>query len=452
MDAHWQQQIRRLNRHRWVIWTPLAFAFLASYFHRTATGVVADSLMRDFSIARASELGGLASIYFYTYAIMQMPAGMLADYYGPRRTISLALIVATLGAAIFGLARSVPVLYCGRFLSSLGVSLIYVNIVKIHAEWFRGREFATMIGLLVVAGSAGFLIAATPLAFFVDCFGWRASFLTIAAYSLVAAVACWWLVRDRPTEVGLPAIAAVEASEGQAPATAGTPAETAPPRDVWASLRSILANPCTWWPFLASVTIYGVYMAFMGLWAVPYFMQIYGMTRVAASNHVLLMALGTMVGGPAIGFISDRLAIRRLPNVLASIGFLLVWLLLTVWNGGRPPVWALYPICFGIGLGMSGVNLNVACGKEANSPRLTGVVAGIVNSGSFVGAALLQPLFGWFLDSHWQGVTEHGVRIYPLAAYQSAFWFCAAVVGLGILCTLLIKETGAVNICAGDQR
>jgi sugar phosphate permease len=440
MDT-WQQRIKRLNRRRWVVWVPLAFAFLASYFHRTATGVVADSLMREFAIGRAAEMGGLASVYFYTYAVMQMPAGILADTLGPRRTVFLALLVATLGAAVFGLAHNMTWLYIGRILSSLGVSLIYVNIVKIHAEWFRLREFATMTGLIVVAGSVGFLLAATPLAVFVDWFGWRVSFLAIAAYSLLAAVFCGWLVRDKPADAELPSLAEVEAGEG---ATRILSAET--DCDVFSGLKTVLRNPYTWWPFLASVAIYGVYMAFMGLWAVPYFMQIYGMSRVEASNHVLLMAAGTMAGAPLIGIISDRLSIRRLPNLLTSAGFLGIWLLFTVWNGGKPPAWAWYPLCLGVGLGMSGVNLNVACGKEVNSPRVTGIVAGIVNSGSFVGAALLQPWFGWMLDRRWQGAIEQGVKVYPLAAYQSAFWLCAAVLGLGVLFTALIKETNCANI------
>ncbi|HEX2955025.1 MAG TPA: MFS transporter, partial [Bacillota bacterium] len=101
--------------------------------------------------------------------------------------------------------------------------------------------------------------------------------------------------------------------------------------------------------------------------------------------------------------------------------------------------------------GMSGVNLNVACGKEVNPPSMTGMVAGFVNSGGFIGAALLQPLFGLILDRNWQGAVENGVRVYPLSAYQNAFWWCTVVLGLGVLFTCLIKETGGVNICLAKQ-
>ncbi len=443
MDVIAEQQIKRLNRYRWIVWTPLAFAFLASYFHRTATGVVADSLMREFAITRAADIGGLSSVYFYIYAVMQVPAGILADTFGPRRTVLLALITATLGAAVFSMAQNIPMLYLGRILSSVGVSLIYISIVKIHAEWFRTREFTTMTGLVVVAGSAGFLLAATPLALMVEWFGWRIAFLTIAAYSIIAAIACWCLVKDRPADLGLPGISELETGEGIVKESNIVENNN---YNVFDNFKTVIRNLATWWPFLASVAIYGVYMAFMGLWGFPYLMQIYGMTRVAASNYIMAMSIGTLIGAPLIGFVSDRLALRRLPNVVVSTGFLVLWLILTIWNGGKPPVWALYPLCFGIGLGMSGVNLNVACGKEITPPSMTGLVAGLVNSGSFVGAALLQPFFGWVLDRHWQGVMEHGVRIYPLSAYQNAFWWCAIVLGCGVVFTCLIKETRGTNI------
>ncbi len=441
MDDVTKEQIKQLNRRRWIIWAPLAFAFLATYFHRTATGVVADSLMREFSITRASEISGLASVYFYIYAVMQAPAGILADTFGPRHTILLALVTATLGSIVFSLAQNIPMLYIGRVLSSIGVSLIYISIVKIHAEWFRTREFTTMTGLIVVAGSAGFLLAATPLAIMVDWFGWRIAFLVIGTYSMISAIACWCLVKDRPVDLGLPDIVTVEAGEGVVKEP--IPVE---PYDVIDGLKTVISNTATWWPFLASLAIYGVYMAFMGLWGVPYFMQVYGMTRVAASNYIMAMSIGTMIGAPLVGLISDRFALRRLPNLAFSMVFLALWLALVLWNGGKPPVWALYPLCFGLGLGMSGGNLNVACGKEVNPPSMTGMVAGIVNSGSFIGAALLQPLFGWVLDHHWQGTMEGGVRAYPLSAYQNAFWWCAIILGLGVLFTYLIKETKGVNI------
>ncbi len=432
----WQALVRALERRRWIVWAPVALAFLAAYFHRTATGVVADSLMRDFAIERAAELGVLSSIYFYTYAAMQVPAGILADFWGPRRAITLALLIATAGAVLFGASESMGALYAGRFLSSVGVGLLFINLIKIHADWFRLREFGTMGGLTVLVGNSGSLLAATPLAFVVEALDWRAAFYIIAAYSLGMAAVCWLAIRDRPADVGLPPIAAVEEREG------GAPAATVTARDsVAACIGAVLGNRFTWPPFLAAVAIYGVFMSFLGVWGVPYFMQVYGMSRVEASNLMLLVVAGNMIGGPLVGFFSDRLGYRRLPFTVATALFLAVWLTLTVWNGGRPPVWAVYPIALAIGLGVSGLTISVACVREVNLPHMTGIAAGITNSGPFVGAALMQPLFGWVLDVHWQGAVENGVKVYPAEAWQSAFWLCAATLAVGLALTLLIKET-----------
>jgi sugar phosphate permease len=432
----WQARVRELERRRWIVWVPVALAFWAAYFHRTATGVVADSLMRDFAIGRAAELGVLSSIYFYTYAAMQLPAGILADFWGPRRTITLALVIATGGAVLFGASESMTALYAGRFLSSVGVGLLFINLVKIHAEWFRLREFGTMGGLTVLVGNTGSLLAATPLAFVVEALDWRAAFYIIAAYSLAMAAVCWLVIRDRPADVGLPPIATVEEREGGAPAATTTASDS-----VSACIGSVLGNRYTWPPFLAAVAVYGVFMAFLGVWGVPYFMQVYGMSRVEASNLMLLMVAGNMIGGPLVGFFSDRLGYRRLPFTVAAAFFLAVWLTLTVWNAGKPPVWAVYPIALAIGLGVSGITISVACVREVNPPHMTGIAAGITNSGPFVGAALMQPIFGGVLDLYWQGAVENGVKVYPGSAWQSAFWLCAAVLAVGLALTLLIKET-----------
>jgi sugar phosphate permease len=436
LDNASQLQIKQWKKKRWYVWIPLALAFLTSYFHRTSMGVVSDSLMRDFSITSAADLGIMSSIYFYTYAAMQMPTGILADYFGPRRVISSALLIAGAGAMLMGWAESLVMLYIGRFLASLGVSLIYVNIVKIHAEWFRLREFGTMTGLIALAGSIGFFISATPLAIVVESFGWRSAFYSIAVYSIVFALLCWLFVKDSPVEVGLPSIAELEGRKDKS--DNGKPC-------IKEGIKAVVLNPYTWWPFLACACVYGVYMAFMGIWGVPYFMQVYGMTRVAAANYMLAVAVGTMIGGPIVGILSDRIKLRRAPFVWFTVFFLAIWLVLTVWQEGKPPVWSLYPLCFSIGLGMSGINLAVACAKEVNSPLVTGLAAGVANSSGFIGAAVMQPAFGWILDRNWQGIMEQGVRIYPQSAYQSAFWLCGIILFVGLVCTLLIKETGCTN-------
>lgn len=440
-DAACQQKIRRLEKRRWIIWIPLALAFLTVYFHRIAPGVVTDQLMRDFGITRAAQMGALSSIYFYTYALVQIPAGIMADYWGPRRTVACALLVSAIGAVSFGLSNSLFGLYAGRFFSSLGSGLIYVSIMKIHAEWFRGREFGTMSGLIVFVGNIGAILAATPLAFLIENLGWRPSFFILFGYTISIAAVCWLIIRDRPTDAGLPSIAEIEAYEG----TPRSP-DTQDTISIINGVRKILGNRYTWAPFYSSVAVYGVYMAFIGIWGVPYFTEVYGMTRTEAASLVMAATIGNMVGGPLAGYLSDRLRLRRLPYICLTVIFLMAWLVLIICNGTKCPEWALYLICFAIGIGVSGNPLTIACVKEVNNPRTTGIAAGIANSGAFIGASIMQPAFGWILDKNWGGVMEQGVKIYSSAAYASAFWFCAIVLISGVVSTFMIQETKCSNI------
>lgn len=420
---------------------PLALAFLTVYFHRIAPGVVTDQLMRDFGITQAAQMGALSSIYFYTYAIVQIPAGIMADYWGPRRTVACALLVSACGAVSFGLSEGMLGLYIGRFFSSLGSGLIYVSIVKIHAEWFRAREFGTMSGVIVFVGNIGAVLAATPLAFLVENFGWRSSFYIISSYTLIIAVACWLIARDRPTDVKLPSIEEIEAYEGTTRSLV-----TQDSMSIITGVRKVFGNRYTWAPFFTSVAIYGVYMAFVGIWGVPYFTQVYGMTRMEAANFVMAATIGNMVGGPLGGYLSDRLGLRRWPYTCFTILLIISWLVLTICTGTKLSEWALYLICFTIGVGVSGNTLTVACVKEVNHPRITGIAAGIANSGAFVGAALMQPAFGWILDLHWEGVMDQGVKIYSNTAYVNAFWWCTVVLIGGVISTFMIRETKCSNI------
>lgn len=397
-------EIQSLEKRRWFICLPLACAVILVYFHRFAMGVVSDSIIREFGITQAAELGLLSSVYFYTYAALQVPAGIFADFCGPRRTVTVALAVAAFGTVIFAWSPTLPWLYGGRLLIGIGVACIFVNTTKIFAEWFRSREFGTMNGLANFIGNAGFVLATSPLAFMVETTGWRTAFYIVGIITLLVAGYCWWIVRDNPTGYGWPSIRQIEAREGGGPA-----ASTVKSYSVASSVYTVFTNIHTWPPFIAAATAYSVFAAFGG---VPYFMQVYGMSRLAAAHQLIVLPVGYMLGGPVMGFLSDRMGSRRIPFVgLLALAWV-SWLVLTLWNGGKPPSELLIPLFFSLGVGFSGASFALTCSKEVNPPETTGVAIGLVNMGPFIGAAIMQPLFGLVLDLHWLGVVDNGLKLY----------------------------------------
>ncbi|TRZ66878.1 MAG: MFS transporter [Rhodocyclaceae bacterium] len=418
-----------MNRRTLVLGLAVA-AYLLSFFHRVAPAAIAQDLAAAFQIGAAA-LGSLAATYFYIYTLMQVPTGILADTLGPRKILFLGGLVAGVGSLLFGLAPSFELAFAGRALVGLGVSVTFIAMLKLIAVWFEESRFATINGLCLLIGNLGSILAGAPLAWLTQVASWREIFAGVGVLSLIIGVASLFLVRDGPTVSDQPPPGAVRVD-----------------RTAWlAGLLTVLRNRATWPGFFVNLGIAGSFFGFAGLWAVPYFTQVLGMTRAVASNHISLYFLGFAVGAALWGRISDRLG-RRKPIMLAgSLLHALGWL---VWLSGMTlPLSASYPFCLLMGLLTASLTLSWACAKEVNPPLLAGTATSVVNVGVFLGPAILQPLVGWAMDRSWlatNGAVVDGVRNYAAADYHVGLLLMAGAALFGCLATLLVKETGCRNI------
>ncbi len=173
-----QALMKRTLKYRWLVFALMGASYVLVYFHRLCPAVLAVDLMRDLN-ATGALTGLLGAAYFYPYALMQIPAGLLSDSWGPRKTITLFFCVACVGSIILGLAPTVSIAILGRTLVGLGVAMLFVPAMKILAEWFHKREFSMMTGILMAMGGLGSLTAATPLVFISSLIGWRNSFVAV---------------------------------------------------------------------------------------------------------------------------------------------------------------------------------------------------------------------------------------------------------------------------------
>lgn len=441
MDIH---GIEKTLRKRWVIWTSLILVYIVGYFHRVAPAVIAEDLMRAFQTSGVL-LGVLSSVYFYTYAVMQIPAGILSDTLGPRLTITIGGIIMGIGTIIFGAAPSLIVCYAGRFLVGLGVSVIMVNIVRACVEWFRPNELGFITGLTTTIGGIGGLLAATPLALLSKVLSWRVSFEIIGFLSILLALNCWWNVRNRPSDCGLPAF------ENKSEGIHWDTNWEIPKLRIWSGIKTIIRNPYTWPPFFGFFSFYSTLMAFSGLWGIPFLTQIYSLSAPRAANYMMATSLGLILGCPFIGQLSDKILVRRkLPYVSCMLIYSLIWGLLCFVNHGKPPLSLMYPFCFLMGFSSSAFVLTMVCSKEINPPSVSGIAMGTVNTGGFLGSAVLQVLLGKILDMKWDNTLVSGVRFYSLDAYRTAFLVCFFTTLIGLGASLLIKETRCQNIACNE--
>ncbi len=401
-------------------------AYVLSFFQRFAPAGIAQDLAAAFQTTAAS-LGALAATYFYVYTVMQVPTGILVDTLGPRRILFLGGLVAGGGSLLFGMAQSLDAALVGRTLIGLGVSVVFIAMLKIIAVWFEERRFATVVGASMLVGNLGSVLAGAPLSWLAQTAGWRGVFVGVGIISLALGVLCWLLVRDRPT------------------AGAAGPATKAVDRTmIVGSLLGVVRNRATWPAAAVNFGMAGSFFAFGGLWAMPYLTQVHGMTRAVASTHLSVYFAGFALGCLVIGGLSDRLG-RRKPVVLAAAHvYGLIWL---VWlTGMTMPLAASYTLFALMGLATAGFTLTWACAKEVNPPQLSGMSTSVTNMGGFLGGALLQPLVGWAMDLGWDGTVREGVRIYSAGNFKYGFLLLAAVAWFGALSAWRIRETRCRNI------
>ncbi len=418
------------ERKRMTVFTVLIASYVMVYFHRFAPGVVSDDLKGAFGLTAAS-LGSLAAMYFYIYALMQIPSGILADSLGPRRTVLAGNALAGVGSILFGLAPVAAVAGVGRFLVGLGVSVVFVAVMKFNASWFSASRYGRMTGTTLLIGNIGSVLAATPLALLVAAVSWRSVFVGIGLLALVLAILSWWVVRDRPEHCGFKPVA-----EGGAA------------RATWRSIGVSLVRVCrhyrTWAVFIMNFGVTGGLYAFMGLWGVRLLSGAHGLGTAAASGYITVLLLAFAFGCVFFGWLSDRLKLRKAVLVGGNLGYLLLWL---VFQSAMPSGgFSLYLLMGGLGVLAGASTLGFAVSKESNDPHSSGVAVAVVNMGTFVGVSVMQPLFGWLLDARWRGALEDGVRVYGFDDYQEATLLMVAFALLGFLASLFTRETRCQNI------
>lgn len=415
------------RRRRWLALGVVALAYVLSFFQRFAPAGIAQDLAAAFQTSAAS-LGGLAASYFYVYTLMQVPTGVLVDTLGPRRILLLGGLVGGGGSILFGMAPSLDAALLGRTLVGLGVSVTFIAMLKLIAVWFEENRFATLVGVCMLIGNLGSVLAGAPLSAVAQATGWRGVFIGVGIVSLGLALGCWLIVRDRP----------------ESPAGGVHVAPRFDRTVLLSNLLAVVRNRATWPAILVNTGVSGAFFSFAGLWTVPYLVQVHGMARAQAAAHLSLWFGGFAVGCLLLGSLSDRIGRRKPVIVVAAHVYAAIWLLLL--SGIALPVVVSYSLFGLLGVVTAGFSLTWACAKEVNPPMLSGISTSVANMGGFFAAAVLQPLVGWVMDLAWGGEVQAGARIYDLAAWRGGLSVVVACSLLGAGASWWIVETRCRNI------
>jgi MFS family permease len=426
------------ERIRWVSVTLLTTAFMVAFFHRMAPAVLADELREGFQ-AGAVALGTLSAIYYYVYTVMQIPSGVLADTLGPRRNVAAMSLVAGVGSIVFALAPNMTVACIGRFLVGFGVSTAFIGLMKHNASWFSERRYAAISGFIMLLGNVGAILAAAPLAVLLTLTSWRSIFVGAGLFSFALAALIWFYVRDRPEDAGLPSPHVLSEEERAAQFS----------QHWFRSLREVMATRDLWPAVVFFFGLLGNGLAFCGLWAVPMIEDRFGLNGPEASAYLTVNLVCFAISSYGAGWLSDRMGRRKPVLIVAGVACSLSWvaMLFLPWQPG----FSGYLLFGVIGLATAAVAPAYAAAKEMARPAASGMAIALVNTSLFLGAAIMQPAFGWAMELSWDGTVVDGVRHYAWADYRNGLWLSFVVSLFGLAGALLMRETNNRSVFAARR-
>ena len=361
------------HRRGLIIVVTLATAYVASHFFRASNVTIGLDLMRDLGIGPEA-LGGLTGAFFFGFAAMQIPCGFFFDRFGPRKTVTGMLILATLGGIIFTLAPTWPILLTGRALMGAGFGVMLIGSMVVISRWFPPDRFSTLTAMVLSIGLLGNLAATTPLAWASQTVGWRTVFGAAVVFTAIATVAVWVVVRDAPP--GHPFLARTPEA----------------PREMLQGLVEVLRNPALW-PILAlNFCNYACTFTVQGLWGGPFLREVHGLSPIEAGNVLFAAVIAYQIGMLTFGPLDRVLDTRKwiaLGGTMAVISILAILAL-----ASRPPVWLPVSAMIAIGFFSASSTMVMTHGRGIIPDRLIGRGMATINTAVMFGVACMQSISG----------------------------------------------------------
>lgn len=386
----------------------LILAYVLSQFYRAFLAVLAPILAADLN-ANAEELAQASGWWFLTFALMQVPVGWALDHVGPRRTTALLLAIGAVGAAVFASATAPLHITLAMVLIGVGCSSVLMASYFIFARTYPPAVFGTLAGMVVGIGSLGNIGASLPLSWAVEVWGWRGTVWGLAAITLAAALVIFALVRDPAKVAG----------------------------GVRGSLLDLLRMPALWPILLMMAACYAPPAGIRGLWAGPWYADVFGADAARIGRVTLVMGLAMVAGNFAYGPL-DRILGSRKWLVFGGNALMLVCLV-GLYARVDSDHWTTVALLAGVGFFGASFPMVMAHGRAFLPPHLTGRGVSLINLFGIGGAGLMQIVTGRIHSA----LTPPGTvanSVPPSVPYAALFLFYAALTVAGLAIYLLSRD------------
>lgn len=355
----------------------LACGHMLSNLVRTLPAIAVDVIAPDLGTT-AHEVASLTAAYHFAFAICQLPIGAALDRF-PVRSVSLTLFAGTIVGSILAAISSGPLSFViAQLVLGMATSGMLMCPMTLAARALSPAQFGLWSGIILSLGNMGMLLSASPLAWVVDGFGWRAGFWVAMIFGFLIAVAIFTYVpNEQPPQV-----------------------EKRPLLREMIEVVRLAISPSLRGLIALSLTSTAVMLVLRGLWGGPWLMDVKGLSRLDAGNVLFVFTLAMIVGPFLIGLADSKMKRRR--DLIAGahfgvgVGFLMIaaggpgGIVSTLFGIRQMPVSYDITLLILLGLLMSAAPLIYAMTRQAVAAENTGKALSAINLAFFLGTAMMQ--------------------------------------------------------------
>jgi MFS family permease len=397
-----------------VAWAFCVIFYFLQYAVRSAPSVMLPELKSAFALDTLG-LSSLIGLYYYTYSTFALIAGAALDRWGAKYPISFGTAILAGGIALFGLGDQ-NLAGLGRLFQGAGAAFAFTGAVYLAAHGFPRRYLATAIGITQCIGMLGGSVGQFGVAPLIHgAISWQSFWIYAGAVTFVVAIVLLFVT---------PPLDADEKSKS----TIWT---------MFAPYKIVLSNPQTWLCGLSAGLLFLPTTAGSMVWGVSFLHEGWGLPFAEAVNRAAMVPFGWVIGAPALGYVADRMGLRKPALYFGAVLMLLSMTAILYLPPNSAPHYLLASL---LGFGSGAAMIPYSIIKEANPDEVKGSATGAINFLVFVISAAGAPAFGWLLQKFAGG----GALVLP--DFIEGGGSMIAVIVVGGLAALFLKETGAAAL------
>lgn len=400
----------------WLVCFAASLFFFYEFIQGNMFASIADNIMHDFDI-RVDKMAYLSSIYYLSNVVFLFFAGMMLDRLSTKKAMLFAMFLCVISTFVLSHTESYSIALLCRFVTGIGSAFCFLGPIRISSRWFPSSQMALVTGVIVTIAMTGGMLAQYPLTKMVVYFGWRDSLSLVGVLGLLLMLVMMIWIKDKPhayvvhkhNEINLLAVAKKAYLNIQ---------------NIRAALYTSLMN--------MAVAVFGAMLGSL------YLIQRLDVSKEDAAMVNSMLFLGAIIGGPFIGWVSDRMGLRVLPMKIGAIASLITILCIMYLPVSLGEMTILF---FLLGFFTASQVISYALVAESSPPAMTATAVSLISILTQGGYVVYQNLFSHVLQGFGDMQVINNVPIYSLSAYQSAAVLFPLGLCIAFLLIFSLKET-----------